>query len=134
MWKIHHCSVEKNISCIRSVSLPKNISVQSRDLFIPAETLEYDLYQFNVTVSSIYYSSSSQSVTVKRIEITSTIYIEISPLKINANLVMFGTSEITNPREKDLILDPGYHTIDPDRGKIDPDVGFNRSPQIAVKR
>ena len=41
-------------------------------------------------------------------------YVKINPSGITANLIPLGTSVITSGQQKDLTLDPGSYSIDPD--------------------
>ncbi len=45
---------------------------------------------------------------------SSYVYIQITPSGITANLVQLGTSMITSGHEKDLTLNPGAYSVDPD--------------------
>ena len=84
---------------------PSRILTSSSELYIPARTLDFGLYQLKLIVTMINASQLTNSISA---------YIAITPTGINANLVPLGTSMITSGREKDLILDPGRYSIDPD--------------------
>ena len=45
---------------------------------------------------------------------SSSIYVQITPSGITANLVQLGTSMITSGYEQDLKLDPGTYSVDAD--------------------
>jgi hypothetical protein len=77
----------------------------STQLFIPARTLDYGVYELKLTVTMA--SSSILSA-------TASIFVSITSSGITANLVPLGTSIITSGYEQDLILDPGTYSIDPD--------------------
>ena len=99
-WTITNCS----LSC-SSIGLNRSIITTLSELFIPARTLDYGTYEFKIMVtmatSSTLNSSASAYVTITRSDIT-------------ANLVPLGTSIITSGHEKNLTLDPGTYSIDPD--------------------
>jgi hypothetical protein len=44
----------------------------------------------------------------------SSIFVEITPSGITANLIQYGTSMVTSGHEQDLKLDPGTYSVDPD--------------------
>lgn len=54
-------------------------------------------------------------------------YINIVPSDIAANLVLFGTSMITHDYRKNLKLDPGVFSIDPDEDVFDSTVSLSIS-------
>jgi hypothetical protein len=74
-------------------------------LYIPAKTLPYGIYELTLTVAIM----NSPSLTT-----SSSIYVQIIPSDIIANLVQYGTSMITSGHEQDLKLDPGTYSVDPD--------------------
>jgi hypothetical protein len=45
---------------------------------------------------------------------SSSVYVQITPSGITANLVQLGTSMITSGHEQDLKFDPGTYSVDPD--------------------
>jgi hypothetical protein len=45
---------------------------------------------------------------------SSSVYVQITPSVIIANLVQYGTSMITSGHEQDLELNPGRYSVDPD--------------------
>jgi len=45
---------------------------------------------------------------------SSSIYVEITPSGITANLIQYGTSMVTSGNQQDLKLDPGTYSVDPD--------------------
>ena len=89
--------------------MDKKIVLTNSELYIPSNTLPYGIYQFNLTVTMINYSNLKNS---------SSIYIQISPSGITANLVQLGTSVVTNRYEQNLTLNPGNYSIDPDRNQF----------------
>ncbi len=74
-------------------------------MYIPAKTLPYGIYELTLTVAIM----NSPSLTT-----SSSIYVQIIPSDIIANLVQYGTSMITSGHEQDLKLDPGTYSVDPD--------------------
>jgi len=75
------------------------------ELFIPAQTLTYGIYELKliVTMTAVPNLTSSAST-----------YVKITPSNIQANLLQFGTSMITQGHQQNLTLDPGKFSIDPD--------------------
>jgi hypothetical protein len=85
--------------------MDKTIISTTSELFIPANTLPYGIYQLTLTVSMIVDPSLTNS---------SSVYVQIGPSGITANLVPLGTSVVTSGHEQDLKLDPGNFSMDPD--------------------
>ena len=106
-WTISNCSL--NCSLFRS---NRSIITTSRELFIPARTLDYGIYEFKVMVTMASSSALNSSAST---------YVTITQSGITANLVPLGTSIITSGYEKNLTLDPGAYSIDLDA------VNFNAS-------
>ena len=75
------------------------------ELYVPSNTLPYGTYQLELTVIMTDYPS---------LTISASIYVEISPSGIRANLIPLGTSVVTNGQQQELILNPGKYSIDPD--------------------
>lgn len=76
------------------------------------ENYLFAIYKFELT------ASVDSREWLKR---SSSVYIEISPSGITANLVPLGTSIITSGFQQNLELNPGNYSIDPDYS------GFNSS-------
>ena len=74
-------------------------------MYIPSNTLQYGIYQLELRVTTIDNSSLTSS---------SSVYVEISPSGITANLVPLGTSVVTSGDQQNLILNPGNYSKDPD--------------------
>ena len=74
-------------------------------MYIPSNTLQYGIYQLELRVTTIDNSSLTSS---------SSVYVEISPSGVTANLVPLGTSVVTSGDQQDLILNPGNYSKDPD--------------------
>jgi hypothetical protein len=111
-WTINNCTS----NCTYQIQIDQTVITTLNELFIPAKTLAYGIYQFTLTVSitSASYLKSSASA-----------YVRITPSGITANLIQFGTSMITRGHEQDLILDPGTFSVDPDADTFNASVSFN---------
>jgi hypothetical protein len=100
-WTIKNCS---SISSYPILIDPTIITTLS-DLYIPARTLSYGLYELILTVTMVTSSWLTTSTSI---------YIQITPSGITANLVQLGTSMITRGHEQDLNFDPGTYSVDSD--------------------
>jgi hypothetical protein len=100
-WSIHNCST----ICSNEIQLAQTIITTTTELYIPARTLSYGIYQLNLTVSMIASSSLTSTVSA---------YVQIIASGIIANLVPLGTSMITSGYQQDLILNPGAYSVDLD--------------------
>ena len=85
--------------------LDPTIQTTFAELYIPARTLPYGLYQLTLKLSM---------VTAPQLSSSTSAYVRITPSGITANLVQYGTSMITRGNEQDLVLDPGRYSADPD--------------------
>ena len=103
-WLIKNCT--NNCS---NVVIRNEIETNHNELYIPSQLLPYGKYQLILTVTIIGQSSSSL-----RQSQSQSLYIQITPTGITANLVPLGTSMITCGHEQDLELDPGKYSTDPD--------------------
>ena len=83
------------------------------ELFIPARKLPFGIFELELTITLNKYTTVNSS---------SSVYVEITPSRITANLVQLGTSMITSGFEQDLKLDPGSYSIDFDQNTFDIDV------------
>ncbi len=101
-WTINNCTS----NCSYQIQLDPSILTTFSELYIPARTLAYAIYKFELTVTMIKYPLLKTTVPV---------YIRITPSGITANLVQLGTSMITSGYEQDLTLDPGGYSVDPDQ-------------------
>ena len=102
----------------------RSVRQTGSEIFIPAGILNHGIYRFEFTVQKLAtrcYSSYSYSHCYSYVAASATNYtfIEITDSNITANLVKYGTSIITVSLNKDLILNPGLYTIDPDRSVFD---------------
>ena len=103
----------KNTS--RQISLDPLIETTFSELFIPARKLPFGIFELELTVTMTKYPAVKSS---------SSVYVEITPSGITANLVQLGTSMITSGFEQDLKLDPGTYSVDPDEVTFDSTVSF----------
>lgn len=112
-WQIFACSFRPNITCFDPVPIFRQLKSDSRDLFIPGRLLPYGLFRFSFRVHAMERKYSAASKTYQYVPHTKmdNIYIEIVEFDAAANLVVFGTSEITIGRDKNLILDPGQYSV-----------------------
>ena len=97
---IHRC--EPN--CSIPVQLNPKVITTFTELYIPARTLDIGLYKLDITVTMAQAPEFNTGGVA---------YVQIDPSGITANMVPLGTSIISSGREKDLILDPGRYSIDP---------------------
>ncbi|CAF1191151.1 unnamed protein product [Adineta steineri] len=101
-WTIKNCT---SSSCAYQIQTVSTIQTTFSELYIPARTLSYGLYELNLTVTMIDYSLLITS---------SSVYVKITPSGIIANLVQLGTPMIASGHEQDLKLEPGIYSVDPD--------------------
>jgi hypothetical protein len=92
------------INCSKEISRDE-IKTNYRELYIPSNILPYGIYELILTVTM----TSQPTLTT-----TKSVFIQISPSDITANLVPLGTSMITTGHQQNLLLDPGNYSIDPD--------------------
>jgi hypothetical protein len=100
-WIIKNCSS----NCSSQIQVDQTIATTFSELYIPARSLPYGIYELKLTVTMINYPNLTSS---------SSVYVRITPSGITANLVQLGTSAITIGHEQDLVLDPGTYSIDLD--------------------
>ena len=81
------------------------MSTTFSELYVPARTLAYGLYELRLIVTMIQSSTMMSSAAA---------YVNINPSGITANLVQLGTSVITRGSGQELVLDPGQYSVDPD--------------------
>ena len=105
-WIIRNCSMT---NCSNLIQIDPTVVTTSSELSIPARTLSYGIYQFELIVTMISYPSLKTSMFV---------YARITPSGITANLVPLGTSMITSGYEQELQLDPGTYSIDLDENSF----------------
>lgn len=81
------------------------LATASSELYVPARTLPYGLYELQLTVAMVNRPSL---LTV------ASVFVRITPSKVAANLLQYGTSMIIHGSQQDLQLDPGNYSIDRD--------------------
>ena len=111
-WIIKNCTT----NCLNTIQLDSTIQTTSSELYIPARTLSFGTYELELTVTMSKYSW---------LKAVSSVYVQITPSGITANLVQLGTSMITSGHEQDLKLDPGTYSVNPDENTFDTSVNFN---------
>lgn len=110
-WTINNCTS----NCSYQIPIDQTIITTSSELFIPARTLSYGIYQLKLTVSMAITPHLSTMVLT---------YIEILPSTVIVNLIPFGTSFIIRGYQQNLTLDPGTFSIDPDTTTFNASVSF----------
>jgi hypothetical protein len=94
-----------------------NGSMALGELFVPARSLDYGIYQIKLTVAMNLSSQLSASAVT---------YVNIIPSPITVSLLQLGSSMVTHGQQQTLILDPGSYSIDPDS------TPFNASVSVSV--
>ena len=110
-WTITNCSSQPCVAI--PIQLPQSLQTTAAELFIPARTLDYGTYRLQITVSMV---AAPQLISV------ASTYVQIIPSSITPNIMPFGTSMIVHGRSRDLLLDPGTYSVDPDALTFDPSV------------
>ena len=100
-WSIKN-STNENFS---KIEFDKKIVKSRSELYIPSNTLQYGIYRLELRVTI----EDNPSITS-----SSSVYVEISPSGVTANLVPLGTSVVTSGDQQNLILNPGNYSKDPD--------------------
>lgn len=109
-WTIIDCPS----TCSNPIQFNRSqVMTSDSELYISARTLDFGLYQINLTVTMALAPQFKRTVSV---------FVLITSSDIMVNLIALGTSIITTGREEDLILDPGHHSIDPDSSFFDSQV------------
>lgn len=93
-----------------------SIATTFSEIFFPEKSLPYGLYQMKLTVTMAKVPS------IMSYEST---FVKINPSGITANLVKYGTSFVTSGEEKNLTLNPGIYSINPDESEFNASVSFN---------
>ena len=101
-WIINSCNTS---SCFSEAQMEQTVTNTLSELFIPARSLAYGTYQLKLTVTMIAVSNLISSAST---------YVKIIPSSMQANLVQFATSMITQTHQQNLTLDPGKFSVDPD--------------------
>jgi hypothetical protein len=100
-WTVHM----HNFTGSYPIQIEQLVSNQLRKLYIPPRTFNHEVYKIELIVKMRDFPQISSS---------NFTYIRITEANITANLVRFGTSVITSGHKKDLLLDPGTHSVDPE--------------------
>lgn len=108
-WTIKNCTT----SCSHQIQLDASILTTFSELYIPAKTLAYGIYELRMVAMMTKYPSLLTSGSV---------YVRIAPSGITANLVQLGTSMITSGYGQDLRLDPGTYSVDLDENSFNSSV------------
>jgi hypothetical protein len=111
-WTVKNCSS----ICSYAIQLDSMIMTTSTELYIPGRTLPYGLYELTLTVTMIDNSSLTTSTSI---------YVQITPSGITANLIQYGTSMITRGSQQDLQFNPGSYSVDPDQNTFNASVSSN---------
>ncbi|CAF3732096.1 unnamed protein product, partial [Adineta steineri] len=100
-WTITNCTS----ICSNQIQVDSTIITTSAELYIPARTLVYGIYELKLTVTMVNMSSLTSTLSV---------YVQITSTGITPNLIQYGTSMITRGTQQDLEFDPGTYSIDYD--------------------
>jgi hypothetical protein len=111
-WTIKNCTT----TCSFQIQLDQSVITTSSELYIPARTLPFGIYELILTVTMIAAPDLTSSASA---------YVQITPSGITANLVQFGTSMITRGYQQNLTLDPGSFSVDPDGNIFNASVSNN---------
>jgi hypothetical protein len=111
-WTINNCTS----TCLYQIPFGQSVTTTLSELYVPARTLVYGIYELKLTVTMSVSSSLFSSASV---------YVQIKPSGIIANLVQLGTPMITRGHQQDLKLDPGTYSINPDANVFNRSVSSN---------
>ncbi|CAF1144423.1 unnamed protein product [Adineta ricciae] len=100
-WTIRNMTANNN----SEILFDEKLITTNNDLYIPSNTLSYGVYQLKSIVLMTDYPSLFG---------TASVYVQINPSSIIANLLPLGTSTITVGYQQNLIFNPGNYSIDPD--------------------
>lgn len=101
-WTIKLCTP----SCTVDAQFEQTLtSMTLSKIYIPSKTLQYGLYQMNLTV---------RMSTLPELSSLASTYVHIIPSPIKVNLVQYGRTVIIHNQQQTLVLDPGRFSIDPD--------------------
>jgi len=94
-----------NNNNLSEIEFDKKIITSRSELYIPSNILQYGIYQLELRVTIEDNPNLTNS---------SSVYVEISPSGVTANLVPLGTSVVTSGDQQNLILNPGNYSKDSD--------------------
>jgi hypothetical protein len=101
-WEVINCSS----ACTNAIPFSSSLVITtSSELTVPARALDLGLYQLKLTVTMQGAPHLTSSVSV---------HVRINPSGVTANLIPLGTSIVTSGQQRDLLLNPGSYSIDPD--------------------
>ena len=100
-WSIFNCTP----NCSVKADIDPSISTTFSEIYFPARSLIYGHYQFQLRVTMLKVPSMST---------TAYTFVKINPSGITANLVKYGTSLVTSGQHRNLTLNPGHHSKNPD--------------------
>jgi hypothetical protein len=103
-WTLADCS---SSSCLPLTPQQIDPIIQTNfaELFIPARTLAFGLYELRLHVTM----NVTENITASQVA-----FVRINPSGFTANLVELGISLITSGTQQDLHLNPGLYSIDRD--------------------
>ncbi|UJR21041.1 hypothetical protein I4U23_024141 [Adineta vaga] len=104
-WTIKNCT----FVCSYQIQLDSTIITTLSELYIPGRTLEYGLYELKLTVTIMNMPSLTSS---------SSVFVQINPSGITANLIPYSTSMVTRGTQQDLQLNPGSYSVDYDESQF----------------
>ena len=114
-WTIRNCSS----ICSSPMQIDASVvQTNTSELFIPARTLSYGLYQLTLTVSMVLGPQLVSSIST---------YVKIVQSTIIVRPVPLGTTLVTRGERQNLILDPGSYSVDPDSDSFDASVSHEQS-------
>jgi hypothetical protein len=104
-WTLSYCSFSSSCTPLSNQDMPPSVQTSFAEVFIPARTLAYGIYELRlrVTVNTSTNVSASQAT-----------YVQIAPSNIVVQLLPFGTSMVTIGVQQDLQLNPGAYSLDQD--------------------
>ncbi|CAF1500386.1 unnamed protein product, partial [Adineta steineri] len=105
-WKITSCTS----ICSDQVQTNPTITTTLSELYIPAKTLAYGIYQLTLNVTM---------VDTPNLKSSSSVYVQIIQSDIIVNFIGLGLSLMTYGYEQDILFDPGTYSIDPDEDQFD---------------
>ena len=94
------------------------------ELFVPARSLDFGLYQIKLTGTMTISSQLTTSAVT---------HVNIIPSPITVNLLQLGSSMITHGQQQTLTLDPGSYSIDPDSTLFDASVRVSSPHQSHIR-
>lgn len=118
-WLIKKCNTS---ACYSPFQMNQTVSTTLSEIFIPALSLNYGIYEFQLTVTMVAAPNLTTSASI---------YTQITATNIQVNLVQFGTSMIRQGYQRNFTLDPGKFSIDPDATTFNASVSWTISHHIS---